>query len=113
MCHSAYKREKYAVINTNIKVINTILKVNRDNRQTLKCKHYSLTFLSHYLQFNSIPGRPLSTDKTNMNALVQSIVQSSVVPIDLQDGGVNESIFFSFVCRMTHMNPRKVLLNVD
>ena len=34
----------------------------------------------------------------------------SVVPIDFQDGvndfdgGVNESIFFSFVPRMTHMN---------
>ena len=45
MRHSAYKREKYTFINANIKVINTILKVNRDNRQTLKCKHYSLTFL--------------------------------------------------------------------
>ena len=43
----------------------------------------------------------------------------SVVPIDFQDGvndcyvGVNESIFFSFVCPMTHMNAPKVLLNVD
>ena len=43
--HSTYKREKYTFINVNIKVINTILKVSRDNRQTLKCKHYSLTFL--------------------------------------------------------------------
>ena len=98
MCHSAYKREKYAVINANVQVINTILKVNRDNRQTLKCKHYSLTFLSHYLQFNSIPGRPLSTDKTNMNALVQSIVQSPVVPIDLQDGVVAlMKVYFSLL----------------
>ena len=37
----------------------------------------------------------------------------SVVPIDFQDGvndfdvGVNESIFFSFVCRMTQMNAQK------
>ena len=37
----------------------------------------------------------------------------SVVPIDFQDGvndfdvGVNESIFFSFVCSMTHMNAQK------
>ena len=37
----------------------------------------------------------------------------SVVPIDFQDGvndfdvGVNESIFFSFVCPMTHMNAQK------
>ena len=31
MCHWAYKREKYTFINANIKVINTILKVNRDN----------------------------------------------------------------------------------
>ena len=40
--HSAYKREKYTFINANIKVINTILKVNGEqyNRQTLKCKHY-------------------------------------------------------------------------
>ena len=45
MRHWAYKREKYTFINANIKVINTILKVNRDNRQTLKCKRYSLTFL--------------------------------------------------------------------
>ena len=45
MGHWAYKREKYTFINANIKVINTILKVNRDNWHTLKCKHYSLTFL--------------------------------------------------------------------
>ena len=37
----------------------------------------------------------------------------SVVPIDFQDGvndsnvGVNESIFSSFVCRMTQMNAQK------
>ena len=37
----------------------------------------------------------------------------SVVPIDSQDGvndfevGVSESIFFSFVCSMTHMNAQK------
>ena len=35
MRHSAYKREKYNFINATIKIINTILKVNRDNRQTL------------------------------------------------------------------------------
>ena len=58
MRHSAYKREKYTFINVNIKVINTILKVNRDNWHTLKCKHYSLTFLWQSLQFNSIPGKP-------------------------------------------------------
>ena len=45
MGHWAYKREKYTFINANIKVINTILKVNRDNWHTLKCKHYSLTFI--------------------------------------------------------------------
>ena len=45
MRHSAYKREKYTFIKANIKVSNTILKVNRDNWDTLKCKHYSLTFL--------------------------------------------------------------------
>ena len=43
----------------------------------------------------------------------------SVVAIDFQDGvndsnvGVNESIFLSFVCLMTHMNAQKVLLNID
>ena len=31
MGHWVYKREKYTFINANIKVINTILKVNRDN----------------------------------------------------------------------------------
>ena len=30
MCHWAYKREKYTFINANNKVINTILKVNKD-----------------------------------------------------------------------------------
>ena len=42
MRHSAIKLEKYTFINANIQVINTILNVNRDNRQTFKCKHYSL-----------------------------------------------------------------------
>ena len=55
---SKYKRGKYTFINAKIKVINTVLKVNRDTRKTLKCKHYSLTFLWHCLQFNSIPGQP-------------------------------------------------------
>ena len=45
LCHSAYKREKYTFINANIRVINIILKIIRDNRQTFKCKRYSLTFL--------------------------------------------------------------------
>ena len=40
MRQSAYKREKDTFINANIQVINTILKVNKDNRQTFKCKHY-------------------------------------------------------------------------
>ena len=44
MRHWAYKREKYTFLNANIKVINTILKVNRDNWHSLKCKHYSLFF---------------------------------------------------------------------
>ena len=39
MRHSAYKRERYTFVNANIKVNNTILKVSRDIRQTLKCKH--------------------------------------------------------------------------
>ena len=56
MRHSAIKLEKYTFINSNIQVINTILNVNRDNRQTFKCKHYSLKlFLWHRLKFNSIP----------------------------------------------------------
>ena len=36
-CHSAHKREKYTFIKANIQVVNTILKVYRDMRQTLKC----------------------------------------------------------------------------
>ena len=58
MRHSAYKREKYTFICASMQVINTILKVNKDNRQTLKCMYHLLTFLSHCLQFNRIPGRP-------------------------------------------------------
>ena len=58
MGHWVYKREKYTFINANIKVMNTILKVNGDNWHTLRCKHYSWTFLWHCLQFNSIPGQP-------------------------------------------------------
>ena len=55
--HSTYKREKYTLINAKIRVINIILRINRGNRQTFKCKRYSLTFLWHCLQFNSIPGQ--------------------------------------------------------
>ena len=40
--YAAHKREKYAFINANNQVMNTVLKVNRDNRQTLKCKLYTL-----------------------------------------------------------------------
>ena len=57
MCHWVYKREKYTFINANIRVIKIILKIIRDNRQTFKCKRYSLTFLWHCLQFNSLCGR--------------------------------------------------------
>ena len=56
-CHSTYKREKYTLINAKIRVINIILRIIRGNRQTFKCKRYSLTFLWHCLQFNSIPGQ--------------------------------------------------------
>ena len=42
MRHSAYKREKYAFICVNIQVVNTILKVNKDNSQTLKFIKFSL-----------------------------------------------------------------------
>ena len=57
MRHWAYKREKYTFINANIRVISIIFKIIRDNRQTFKCKRYSLTSLWHCLQFNSIPGQ--------------------------------------------------------
>ena len=36
MRHLAYKREKYTFICASMQVINTILNVNRDNKQTLK-----------------------------------------------------------------------------
>ena len=45
--------------------------------------------------------------------LVNSVCTLMYVSIDFQDGvndfdaGVNESIFFSFVCPMTHMNAQK------
>ena len=48
-----------------------------------------------------------------MNGVLHFNVCLFVVPIDFQDGlndfdvDVNESIFFSFVCRMTHMNAQK------
>ena len=72
--HSTYKREKYTFINANIRVINIILKMIRDNRQTLKCKHYyyfydtncnSIAFLDNFRM-----------GKTNINGLVQSIEHS-------------------------------------
>ena len=72
MGHWAYKREKYTFINANIKVINTILKVNRDNWHTLKCKHYSLTFYDTVCTSIAFLDN-LRMDKTNINALVQSI----------------------------------------
>ena len=45
--------------------------------------------------------------------MLMNSVCTCVAPIDFQDGvydfdvGVNESIFFSFVCRKTHMNAQK------
>ena len=47
--------------------------------------------------------------------MVHALKCLSFVPIDFQDGvndlhtSVNESIFFSFVCRMTHMIPKSVI----
>ena len=76
MGHSAYKREKCTFIIANIQVINTILKVNGDSRQTLKCKQYSITFLWHHLQFNIAFLDGLRMVKTNNNAVVQSIGRS-------------------------------------
>ena len=55
----------------------------------------------------------LSVIKMLMNGVLHFNVCLFVVPIDFQDGlndfdvDVNESIFFSFVCRMTHMNAQK------
>ena len=42
MRHLVYKREKYTFINANIQVINTILKVKREIRQTFmpKCSFF-------------------------------------------------------------------------
>ena len=53
----SYKREKYTFISANLQVINAILNANGDNIQTWWCRNHSLIFLSHCLQFNSIPGR--------------------------------------------------------
>ena len=63
---------KYTFANANIKVINTILKVNRDNWHTLKCKDYSLTFYDTVCTSIAFLDN-LGMDKTNINALVQSI----------------------------------------
>ena len=62
MRHWANKREKYTFINANIKVINTILKVNRDNWHFYDTVCNSIAFLDN-----------LRKDKTNINKLVQSI----------------------------------------
>ena len=52
--------------------------------------------------------------------LSRNAIELSIVPNDFQNNvndlnvGVNESIFFSFVCRMTQINEcPKMLLNVD
>ena len=51
--YSANKREKrHAFICVNIQVINTILKVNRDNRQTLMRLYNRLSV--HYIQYSKI-----------------------------------------------------------
>ena len=70
--HSTYKREKYTFINVNIRVINIILKIIRDNRQTFLCKRYSSTFYDSVCNSITFPEN-FRMDKTNINALVQSI----------------------------------------
>ena len=85
MRHSTYKREKYTFINANIKVINTILKVKRDNRQTLQTLFINI-FMNDTL-CNSIAFLDnLGMGKTNINALVQSIERSYIqyTKIDFQ-----------------------------
>ena len=56
----------------------------------------------------------LSILKLSRNAIeLQTLKCLPIVPDDFQDNvndsnvGVNESIFFSFVCRMTQMNAQK------
>ena len=57
----------------------------------------------------------ISTDSVSSPLLMNSVCPLMYVscPIDFQGGvndfdvGVNESIFFSFVCRMTQMNAQK------
>ena len=53
----------------------------------------------------------LQTVSNKLQSIVFVLQCFSGVPIDFQDGvndvDVNESLFFSFVCRMTNMNAQK------
>ena len=79
MRHLAYKREKYTFINANIKVTNMHYLESQQghhNRQTLKCKHYSLTDFYDTV-YNSVAFlHNLRMDKTDINALVQPFERS-------------------------------------
>ena len=63
------QKKKDTFICANIQVINTILKINRDNRQTLKCINHTSWNLLAFLD-------GVSVDETNINALVQTIQRS-------------------------------------
>ena len=55
MRHLAYKREKYTFINANIEVINTILKVNRDNWHGYPRRNTQWELYNEHLQNFSTP----------------------------------------------------------
>ena len=78
ICVIRHTKEKNTTfINVNIKVIKTILKVNRDNRQTLNCKTPFINIFMTLTVCNSIGFLDnLRMDKTNINALVQLIKRS-------------------------------------
>ena len=67
-----YKREKYTFINANIRVINIILKIIRDNRQTNAIHEHFYDTVCNSIAFLD----SFRMDKTNINALVQSIERS-------------------------------------
>ena len=75
MRHSAYKRGKYTFFCANIQVINTIMKIKRENKQTLKCITIHEHF--HHTVWNSLTFLDgVSVGKTNIIRIVQTIQRS-------------------------------------
>ena len=80
-------------------------------KRTLNWLYKRIMFVLSILKLSSCPIELQTVSEMLMNSVWTLCL--SVVPIDFQDGvndfdgGVNKSVFFSFVCRMTHMNAQK------